>query len=248
MSANFLFRAATVTLAIALCVASEARAQSDPDQKWSIDAGIGWDNSISGNINSSGIGTFNGQTVVILKNSYEDVYGTGLHLRGGVGYMLNPTTEARATIAFQSLDADLARLGDYGASNLYGQYADYQSLTLDIGLRRYAQSNMGFRPYFEGSIGMGFNDEIEVELVAPQAGLTQPANDFYDGTVAFSFGLAGGVLWNANERVGVFGQLGLRYVTGLAEVDQLFGSGLETINDKSARWTVPFVMGVRFGF
>jgi len=130
MSAKSFVRAITVTLALAVCMASEAKAQSAPDQKWSVDAAIGWDNSISGNINSSGIGTINNQTTVITKNMYEDVYGTGLHLKVGVGYMVNPTTEARATVSFQSLDADLTRMGDYGASNLYGQYDDYQSTTL----------------------------------------------------------------------------------------------------------------------
>ena len=60
-----------------------------PTSNWIVDFGIGWDNSISGNINSSAIGTLNGQTAVILKNKYEDVYGTGLHLRFGGGYMLN---------------------------------------------------------------------------------------------------------------------------------------------------------------
>jgi hypothetical protein len=34
----------------------------------------------------------------------------------------------------------------------------------------------------------------------------------------------------------------------MAEVDQLEGTGLDTINDKSARWTVPFVFGTRFRF
>ena len=95
---------------------------------------------------------------------------------------------------------------------------------------------------------MGFNDAIDVELVAPQANLVRPASDFYDGNVAFSFGVSGGVLWNAHGRVGIFTQLGLRYVTGLKEVDQTLGTGLEEINDNSARWTIPFVMGVRFGF
>ena len=50
------------------------------------------------------------------------------------------------------------------------------------------------------------------------------------------------------EKVGVYGQLGLRYVTGMSAVDGLAGTGLETINDKSARWTVPFIAGVRVRF
>ena len=30
-----------------------------PDRPWSVDFGIGWDNTISGNINSGAIGTLN---------------------------------------------------------------------------------------------------------------------------------------------------------------------------------------------
>lgn len=48
--------------------------------------------------------------------------------------------------------------------------------------------------------------------------------------------------------VGVFGQVGIRYVTGMASVDDLVGTGLETINDKSGRWTMPLVFGVRARF
>ena len=40
---------------------------------WSVDFGLGIDNSISGTVNSSAIGRLNNQSVVILKNSYEDV-------------------------------------------------------------------------------------------------------------------------------------------------------------------------------
>ena len=39
---------------------------------WSADVGLGFDNSISGNINSSGVGRINNQAVVVLKNSYEN--------------------------------------------------------------------------------------------------------------------------------------------------------------------------------
>ena len=92
-----------------------------PERRWSVDFGIGWDNTISGNVNSGAIGVLNNQTVVILKNSYEDVYGTGLHMRFGGGYMIDDVSEVKVTFTFQSLDADLVRMGDIGVSNLYGQ-------------------------------------------------------------------------------------------------------------------------------
>ena len=241
--------------AVSLGVGSTAHAQTATPaarqglaKTWSADVAIGWDNSISGNINSSGIGRLNDQPVVITKNSYESVYGTGLHFRFGGGYMINEVVELRATFSVQSLDADLTRMGDYGASNLYGQYEDYQSLGLDVGLRHYHRVSPKLRAYGEGTIGIAVVDETDVFLSAPAADFAGRANDFYDRTAAFAFGLNAGLLYQTHERVGVYGQVGLRWMTGMAEIDQLEGTGLETINDKSARTTFPFLIGVRFGF
>jgi len=237
----------TATIALTLASSSVAHAQTN-DTKWSIDVALGWDNSISGNINSSTIGTINNQTVVVLTNQYEEVYGTGLHFRVGGGYMLNPSTEARVTLSVQALDSDLATLGDYGASPLYGDYSDYESTSLDFGVRRYGRSDSNLRPYAEGSIGIGVINAIDVELAAPQANLITDANNFYQQTTAFSWAVHAGLLWDVSSRLGGFAQLGLRYMSGLADVDNITGTGLDSINDDSSRWTLPFVIGVRVGF
>ena len=250
MNLTSLRQLTVLTLFILLGTTSIARAQSNaPDRPWSAELAIGWDNGITGNINSSGIGTINNQVVVITRNSYNDVYGAGLHLRFGGGYLFKPDTEARVTFTFQSLDADyVVPMGDYGASNLYAQYTDYQTFGIDFGLRRYADLRPKVRAYGEATIGLGFVDKTDVTLVAPGANLVGQATDFYDQTTAFTFGVAVGMLVQTNERMGFFGQLGVRRVSGLAEVDDLVGTGLDTINDKSQRWTLPFIGGVQFRF
>src|SRR5690349_7476292 len=168
-------------------IAAPSYAQTPaPEYRFSFDFGMGWDNGISGNINSSGIGKINNQTAVILKNQYEDVYGTGLHIRFGGGYMLDARSEVRAAITIQSLDADLVRMGEIGASSLYGQYADYQSVGLDFGYRRYSDIKPALQSYAEAFVGLAFVDETDVVLVAPQANLSGNATDFYDRTAAFS--------------------------------------------------------------
>ena len=224
----------------------------DPAQplqgRWSVEFAVGFDNSISGNINSSGIGTLNNQAVVIMRNRYEDVYGTGLHLRFGGGYMLDEDVEVRATFSLQSLDAELTPMGDLGVSRLYGQYADYQSFGLDVGLRQYHALSPLLRAYGEGTVGLAFIDETNVILVAPSANVVRNATDFYDKTAAFTFGGNVGILMQTTSNFGVFGQLGIRWVSGMSEIDDLAVTGLETINDKSARWTMPFLMGVRARF
>jgi hypothetical protein len=231
-----------------LGAAAPVRAQADPEYRWSFEIGLGWDKSISGNINSSAIGTLNNQTVVILKNSYEDVYGTGLHFTFGGGRMLDEATEVRAMFTFQSHDADLTRMGDIGVGQLYAQYDDYQSVSLDFGLRRYVHATSPLRPYADAALGIAFIDRTNVILVAPQVNLAATANDFYDRTAAFSLGANVGLMWQLKGRTDVFGQLGIRYMTGMSEVDDLVGTGLDTMNDKSARWTLPVVFGVRARF
>jgi hypothetical protein len=249
MHSRVLVCAALAMAVLGVTTIAEAQSSSSgTDYRWSVDFGIGFDNSISGNINSSGIGRINNQAVVILKNTYEDVYGTGLHLRVGGGYMMDDVTEVRAAFSFQSLDADLTPMGDIGVSKLYAQYQDYQSLGLDVGLRRYGDVADRLRAYGEATLGIAFVDETDVILVAPQANLAGNATDFYDRTAAFTLGGNVGMLWDVSSQAGVFAQVGLRYVTGMSEVDGLAGTGLETINDKSARWTFPFLVGARLRF
>jgi hypothetical protein len=237
-------------MGLALGASSTAQAQSASTSKgpWNLEFGIGFDNSVSGNINSSAIGTLNNQTTVILKSQYDSVYGTGLYLRGGGGYALNDLTELRVTFTFQSLDADLVPLGDIGVSRLYGQYTDYQSFAMDVGARRYYELSPMVRAYGEGTIGLGFVDKTDVTLVAPSINLTQEVNDFYDQTAAFAAGANIGLLFATQTRTEFFVQVGLRWVSGMSEVDNLVGTGLETINDNSARTTVPFVGGIRVRF
>jgi hypothetical protein len=229
---------------------SSAHAQSTAaDSPWSIEVGVGWDNGISGNINSSGIGQLNNQAVVVTPNTYEDVYGTGLHLRFGGGYLLNDLTEVTGTFTFQSLDADeVTPMGDIGVSNLYGRYSDYQTFGLDVGLRRYVGLTSAVRAYAEGIVGVGFIDKTDLELVAPTANLFRDATDVYDQTEAFAAGANVGVQFQTGGHLGFFGQLGLRWMSGMAEIDDLQGTGLDDINDKSSRWTLPFVGGARIRF
>jgi hypothetical protein len=226
-----------------------AAASTRPVQPWSFDFGFGWDNSISGNINSGAIGILNGQTAAVLRNRYEDVYGTGLHIRFAGGYKLDSLNELRVSLSFQSLDADLAVLGDIGSSKLYVQYDPYKSLTLDVGLRRYVPNTIhNVRVYAEGAIGLGFISELDAELAAPGSNIVFDATDFYDSTAAFTLSVHTGVLFNVHKQIDLNAQIGLRYMTGMSPVDAFRNTGLEDINSNTARWTIPFIVGMSVRF
>jgi hypothetical protein len=236
-----------------LSMSDAALAQAQPaasgESPFVFDVGFGMDLSVNGNVNSGAIGRLQGQATAILPNPYGDVYGTGLHFKFGGGYVLNPETELRAVFTYQSADANLVRLGDMGPSSLYGQYSDYVSLGLDLGYRRYVPiQNSHIRLFGEATIGMAFIDEINVLLSAPQSNIVIDQTDFYDRTGAFTLGINVGMLMPIAKKVDLSAQVGLRRVSGLSEVDQLAGTGLDDINNDSSRLTFPIVIGARFRF
>jgi len=231
----------------ALAIAGSARAQTPPAHRLNIDFGIGWDASISGNITSGAIGSINGQSVVFLKNTYADVYGTGLHLHGGVGYFLDDVSEFRVVVTFQSLGADLTRVGDIGVSNLYAQFDDYQAVSIDAMYRRYVPIKPTIRVYGEGGLGIVYIDRLHADLVAPSINYEAPMT-FYDHTASFALSINGGVMFEVKPQVDVFAQLGIRAVTGLAAGSNVIGVGLGNVNQHSGRWSVPFTLGARYRF
>ena len=239
-----------LAICLGLAAATDVRAQStSSDSRWVIDVGVGIDPTINGNINSGAIGTLQGQATAILPQSYGDVYGTGTHLKFGAGYALNDVSELRGTFTWQSADANLVRLGDIGPSSLYAQYSDYKSFGLDLGYRRYAPIDVkNLRVFGEATAGMAFIDRINAQFAAPQSNLVFSSTDFYDATAAFTWGLNFGALFRVAEQVDVSAQFGLRGVSGLAEVDQFVGTGLDNTNNDTGRLTFPIVVGVRFRF
>ncbi|HEX8027299.1 MAG TPA: outer membrane beta-barrel protein, partial [Vicinamibacterales bacterium] len=208
--------------------AAQAPAAQPSESPWVFDVGVGIQPSINGNVNSGVIGTLQGQTTAILPQSYGDVYGTGIEFHFGGGYALNEESELRGIFVYQSVDANLVRLGDIGASSLYGKYSDYKSLSLDLGYRRYVPvTTPNLRVYGEATVGIGFIDRINVQLAAPQSNTVFNNTDFYDGTATFTMSINAGVLFRVAEQVDLNAQIGLRRLSGLADVDQLVGTGLE---------------------
>jgi hypothetical protein len=241
-----------------LLVATSARAQSAPapaaaanapDRRWAVEASVGWDNSIGGNVFSSAIGVLSGFPVVIRNSTYGDVYGTGVQWRFGAGYMLDEQQEVRGAITIQNVSADVVEVGTLSAAPLFATFSDYQSVSLDGGYRyHFATSYKQVHPYAGATLGIAVIDRINGAFAAPNIGFTAASTDFYDGTAAFTFGIEGGVLFPLNDRVDLNANLGFRHVSGLSKVDAFRGTGLEDINNDSGRWTLPIMFGARFKF
>lgn len=231
-----------------LLVPSSVSAQT-AESSWNVEGAVGWDVGVSGDFLAPSIGTLDGIPTVIHAQSFGDVYGTGVVWQFSGGYMVDEINEVRAQFSYQRAGSDVVDLGTAGAASLVATFDDYKAWTIEGGYRHYfAQRNQRLRPYGGGTLGVAIISEIDGVFAAPDAGITRLATDFYDGTAALSFGANGGVLFALNDRIDVNGQVGLRYNSGLSQIDSLEATGLEDINDKSARWTLPISIGLRVNF
>jgi hypothetical protein len=235
--------------ALALLIPGVIHAQTPTHETWSVEGDVGWDFPVSGNILSAAIGRVFDQATVIDSQSYGDIYGTGVKWGFGVGYRLDERSEVRGSMTFQSVSADLAKIGSVANAPLYATFDAYKSYSFEGGYRRYfADSDQRLRPYAGGTLGIAIVREIDADLAAPDLGQVLNATDFYDRTGAFTIAFNGGVLYAVTERVDVKGELGFRHVSGLSPIDGLKGTGLESTNDNSGRWTLPFTVGLRVRF
>jgi len=204
---------------------------------------------LGGDFLAAGIGTLNNVPVVFQSQPFDHVYGNGVVWQFAGGYMLDDYTEIRAQYSYQHVGADVTNLGTAGTFPLVATFADYKASSIEAGARHYFVASIEHvRPYAGAMIGVSIIPEIDGVFAAPEAGLARYATDLYDGTAAFTFGVNGGALYEINERFDLTGQLGFRYNSGLSAIDALKGTGLENVNDKSSRWTMPITFGVRVKF
>ena len=126
---------------------------------------------------------------VITKNRYEDVYGTGLHLRFGGGLLLDEISEVRV-----DLHPAVARC----RPDTDGRHRRRQPLravpttirasALDVGFGGTRTCRAASAPTARVRSAWGFVDETDLELVAPALNIGGTATDFYDRTTAFTLG------------------------------------------------------------
>lgn len=245
-------RVVCAVLAALMFVAApkQAQAQGASGSPWSVDAAIGWDNSISGDFLSGDSGTFQGLPVDISKTTWDEVYGTGIFLNFAGGYDFGENSELRAGFTYQSTGSDdLAPIGAYRGGVLQSNFENYHSWGLDFGYRRYfTEAAERWRPYAGGSVGFGFVSGISADLSVVSPAVQVENADFYEGNGAITFGGNGGVLYRLTDAVSLDARIGLRYVSGLSDVEGTSFTGLDDVNKGSSRWTLPITVGAKFRF
>jgi hypothetical protein len=70
----------------------------------------------------------------------------------------------------------------------------------------------------------------------------------YDTSVVPSVGAGGGVQINLSDRFAVQGGVEFKWQGDAGDLDGLAGTGLESINDESRRWSMPITGGITVRF
>ena len=233
--------AALLALAVS---AGNAGAQSNP---WSVSFDLGAQAALSGDLHGGGAGRVLGLPTQVEARSYGDVYGTGFYWAAGLGYRIGQTGEVRVQGSYTGNPAERLQVGTVAGLPLFALFDDYKAFAMDFGYRQYFGTAMA-RPYVGASGGFVRVDAIQSEFSVPAAGVVLPNVNMYDDSLVPSFGIGGGVQFNLSERFAVQGGVEFKWHGDLTDLDGLAGTGLESINDECARWSVPITGGVTVRF
>ena len=241
-------RVMSVSLPVAALVvalsAGDARAQSNP---WSVSFDLGTQIALSGDVHGGGSGTVLNLPTQVQARSYGDIYGNDFYWAAGLGYRVGEAGEIRVQGSYTSNPADRLQVGTVANLPLFALFEDYKAFGMDFGFRQYFGSATA-RPYVGAGGGFVRVDKIQSEFSVPAAGVVLSNVNMYDTSVVPSFGAGGGVQINLSDRFAVQGGLEFRWQGDAKDLDGLAGTGLESINDESRRWSMPITGGITVRF
>jgi hypothetical protein len=208
---------------------------------------LGTQVAVSGDVHGGGSGTVLGLPTQVESRSYGAVYGSAFYWAAGLGYRVGEAGEIRVQGSYTDNSADRVQVGTVAGLPLFALFDNYKAFAMDFGYRQYLGTGTA-RPYVGASGGFVRVGTIQGEFSVPAAGVVLSNVDMYDSSVVPSVGFDGGVQVNLSERIAFEGGVGFRWQGDATDLDGLAGTGLETINDKSGRWSMPVTGGITVRF
>lgn len=232
-------------LGIAACVAFTAPAYAQDG--WSASFNLGSDISLTGEVHGAGTGRVMSLPTSVESRSYGDVYGQPFIWSAEIGYNPWARGEVRGRVFRSTGAAEQVQVGNVGGSPLFAQFNDFEALGVEAGYRQYLM-NGTVRPFVGGHVGFMNVDRNSGTFTVPAVGITLPNVVMTDSSTVPTFSFGAGLFVPIGSRFGVQGGVDVRWQGSLEPVEGLVGTGLEPINDDTARWSMPVTVGavVRF--
>ena len=233
----------------ALTVAAAPAFAQTSEKPWSVSFDIGAERALSGDLHGGANGTVLGLPTQVAARTYDDIYGMGLRWTAGLGDAVTPSAELRAQFSWAKGTADRLKVGTVANFDLLGLFDDDKSMEFDLGYRQYlggAESRV--RPYLGVFGGVSRVDAIKAEFTVPAASVTLPGVDMYEESTVPVFGASAGLQAKLTDALSLQVGADLRWRGDLSPKDGLAGTGLDGINDKSRRWSLPVFAGLTVRF
>jgi hypothetical protein len=221
--------------------------------------GVQWgpDNQFAGHMIQQADGqTLSGVPIHFKETTYDEVYGRMFLFKLTFSYQTSERAEAVGNFVISRSGAQTVSIGTVGAANaqLNTTFDDYSYWGVEGGQRFFFEKRgkrARISPFAGYLIGLNRNDDIRADFVGVPAG-SLPGYEAQDHKIferswAFSLGATGGVVVPVGP-IEIIGEIGLRFLGGLSDVDWLVEEGLRDINTESERWSTPFLIGGRWRF
>lgn len=223
---------------------SSAEAQSGP---WSFSFDAGAQAALNGDVHGGGLGTVLGLPTVVESRSFGDVYGAGFFWNAGLGYRVGERGEFRLNGHYTNNPAERLQVGAVAGLPLLALFDDYRAFGFDIGYRQYF-GDAAARPYVGAGVGFVRLGEVRSEFSVPAAGVILSDVDFLESSTVPAFNFGGGVQIRLSDALAFQGGIDFRWHGDASDIDGLAGTGLESINDESRRWSMPITAGLTLRF
>jgi hypothetical protein len=237
-----------VAALLAAPAAALAQEQAGVGGRWNVSFKGGAMMPAGGEFHEGGRGTVLGLPTSVEAKKNNEIFDPGLGWRAGIGYGVARTVEVFGDFAWNRAEASELSVGNVASLDLRAAFGDYTSYGLDGGMRYHFAPGAPVAPYVSALAGFRRVEAITGTFSVPAAGVTLQDTPFFDDSTVPVFGGDLGVLFAVSPRLGLGIEGGVRYHTGLSEIEGLAGTGLENLNDAGSEWSVPISGVVRFGF
>lgn len=229
---------------LSLALAAPASAQTT---KWAVAFNAGVDLSLAGDVHGGGTGRVLNLPTSVESRSYGDIYGQPFTWSVDFGYTAAPNGEARVKLFRTTGGAERLQVGAVSGLPLFAQFDDYTALGVDFGYRQYLMSGP-LKPFVGGSVGFVNIDQNSGTFTVPAANVTLPNVPMTGSSTVLTFAASGGVTYPLGGNFEVQGGVDFRWHGDLDPVEGLAGTGLESINDETRRWSAPVTAGLIYRF
>ncbi|HQZ17461.1 MAG TPA: hypothetical protein PLD86_11375 [Vicinamibacteria bacterium] len=216
--------------------------------RWTLSFRGGLDLPLSGDVHGGGTGAVLALPTTVQAKSYGDIYGTAPRGEAQFGYGVSERVELFASGSYAKESAEVQQVGTVAGLALNAEFAEYEEVGLEGGMRYFFKPQAMLKPYFGLSAGVRFLETNSPSFTVPAAQVTLADVPFYDSSTVATAAAVLGMRYDVSPTFSLGLETGPRYQGKPDNLPTLTGSGLESINDTGDRWTMPILFTATLRF